>query len=108
MKLLRFVVILGLGIYCSFASTSTNIFGAPESKELRENVSMFGDSRLVQVTDRVYLAYAYDLVNAVFVIGDDGVVIIDTLARVENAERAKVSIITTPSSPITNTALTRS
>ena len=58
MKLLRFVLILGLGIYCSFASTSTNIFGAPESKELRENVSMFGDSRLVQVTDRVYLAYA--------------------------------------------------
>ncbi len=100
MKLLRFVLILGLGIYCSFASTSTNIFGAPESKELRENVSMFGDSRLVQVTDRVYLAYAYDLVNAVFVIGDDGVVIIDTLARVENAERALDSLRQITAKPI--------
>lgn len=56
--MLRFVLILGLVACCSFASTSTNIFGVPESKELCENVSMFGDSRLVQVTDRVYLAYA--------------------------------------------------
>jgi alkyl sulfatase BDS1-like metallo-beta-lactamase superfamily hydrolase len=78
-----------ISIVCSFAvSAGSSVFNVPMSAELRRNVAMFGDAELIKVTDRVYLAYAFDFVNCVFVIGDDGVVVIDTLARVENAQRA--------------------
>ena len=80
---------LFISIFFAFgASAPSSAFNVPMSKELQQTVSMFGESRLIKVTDRVYLAYAFDIVNSVFVIGDDGVVIIDTMARVENAQRA--------------------
>jgi|TARA_B110000261_G_C13064397_1_gene349529 alkyl sulfatase BDS1-like metallo-beta-lactamase superfamily hydrolase len=70
------------------------------SNDLRKNVAIFGEPQLIKVTDKVYLAFAFDLVNSVFVIGDDGVVIIDTLARVENAERALVELRKITDKPI--------
>ena len=92
---------LFISIFFAFgASAPSSAFNVPMSKELQQTVSMFGESRLIKVTDRVYLAYAFDIVNSVFVIGDDGVVIIDTMARVENAQRALAELRKITDKPI--------
>ena len=92
---------LFISIFFAFgASAPSSSFNVPMSKELQQTVSMFGESRLIKVTDRVYLAYAFDIVNSVFVIGDDGVVIIDSMARVENAQRALAELRKITDKPI--------
>ena len=89
-----------LVLFAFGASAASSVFNVPMSEDLRRNVSMFEEPRLIKVTDRVYLAYAFDLVNSVFVIGDDGVVVIDTLARVENAQRALTELRKITDKPI--------
>lgn len=80
--------------------SATSVFDVPVSPELRESFSIYGEPELIKITDRVYLAFAFDWVNCLFVIGDDGVIVIDTLFRVENAEKALAQLRKITNKPI--------
>ncbi|HSV53946.1 MAG TPA: alkyl sulfatase dimerization domain-containing protein [Burkholderiaceae bacterium] len=45
--------------------------------------------RIYRVADRVYSAVGYAIANVIFVVGDSGVVVIDTTERLESAEAAR-------------------
>lgn len=45
--------------------------------------------RIYRVADRVYSAVGYAIANVIFVVGDSGIVVIDTTERVESAEAAR-------------------
>ena len=88
MKHIRACLWVLLIICSSTGLSATSVIDVPVSPELQESFSIYGEPELIKITDRVYLAFAFDWVNCLFVIGDDGVIVIDTLFRVENAEKA--------------------
>ena len=46
------------------------------------------EQRVYKLTDRVYVAFGFDVANSTMVIGEDGIIIIDTLQTVESAKTA--------------------
>ena len=60
----------------------------------------FDEPQFIRVTDRVSLAYAYDLANMVVIEGDDGIILLDTLWKVELAEKVRAAIAQQTDKPI--------
>jgi alkyl sulfatase BDS1-like metallo-beta-lactamase superfamily hydrolase len=56
--------------------------------QLAAYLASHGEPRLEKVTERVYVARAYDGANFFFVVGDDGVVVVDASWHAETAQRA--------------------
>ena len=52
----------------------------------------FETPQLMTITDRVSLAFAFDLANVVVIEGDDGVILIDTGWKVELAQEIRAAI----------------
>ena len=100
MKHFRACLCVLLITYGPTGLSATSVSDVPVSPELRESFSIYGEPELIKITDRVYLAFAFDWVNCLFVIGDDGVIVIDTLFRVENAERALAQLRKITDKPI--------
>ncbi len=65
----------------------------PELQALSERAS---EPRLIKVSPRVYVAYAYDFANITFIEGDDGIVVIDAGWDTDVRSRASRPRLATP------------
>lgn len=69
-------------------------------KSLAQYLSRYAEPRLIPITDRVSLAFAFDLANVVVIEGDDGIILIDTGWKVELAEEIRAVIREKTQKPI--------
>ena len=51
-----------------------------------EHTQKFSPPKIVKVTDKIYSAVGYGMANSVMVVGDDGIIIIDTMLTYETAK----------------------
>ena len=58
------------------------------------------EQRVYKLTDRVYVAFGFDVANSTMVIGEDGIIIIDTLQTVESGKRALAEFRTITDKPV--------
>lgn len=70
------------------------------SEKLLTHQSVFQPPRLIDVSERVTVAYGYTMSNIVMIEGDDGIFIFDTGMRVEKAELALKALRTRTSKQI--------
>ena len=56
--------------------------------KLAHHQAAFEEPRVVQVSERVFVAYAYSMCNVIMVVGDESVAIFDTGFRLEEGEAA--------------------
>ena len=63
-------------------------------------IKRFETPQLMAITDRVSLAFAFDLANVVVIEGDDGVILIDTGWKVELAQEIRAAIAEKTEKPI--------
>jgi alkyl sulfatase BDS1-like metallo-beta-lactamase superfamily hydrolase len=77
---------------------------APASENLNEGLatflSRFAEPKLIPITERVSLAFAFDLSNVVVIEGDEGVILIDTGWKVELAQEIRAAIAEKTKKPI--------
>ena len=58
------------------------------SPRLAKHQEAFAEARVIQVSERVFVAFAYSMCNVVMVVGDEGVAIFDTGFRLEEGQAA--------------------
>ena len=93
----RFRIAL-VSLLLPFTAVAAEVGTNPELH--RRNIA-HGEPRLEKVTERVYVARAYDAVNFMFVLGDKGVIVVDTSWHVETAQRALDDLRKITQKPIT-------
>jgi len=85
------------------------VFSAPAAAEpqaqpvdpgLASYLSRYDEPRLIPITDRVSLAFAFDLANVVVIEGEGGLILIDTGWKVELAQEIRAAIAEKTDKPI--------
>jgi alkyl sulfatase BDS1-like metallo-beta-lactamase superfamily hydrolase len=69
-------------------------------QSLAQYLSRYAEPQLIPITDRVSLAFAFDLANVVVIEGDDGIILIDTGWKVELAQEIRAAIREKTQKPI--------
>lgn len=76
----------------------------PQDQAVDEGLATFlaryDEPRLIPITERVSLAFAFDLANVVVIEGEDGVILIDTGWKVELAQEIRAAIAEKTDKPI--------
>jgi alkyl sulfatase BDS1-like metallo-beta-lactamase superfamily hydrolase len=96
--LLYLIAIIGMLTSCSPLED-------PESNEVRTNPDLAAHSaefkqEVIKVTEGVYVAVGFGLANSVLLVGDDGVVIVDTMESAEAAAPVKKAFNKITSKPV--------
>jgi len=76
------------------------------SKKLKKHSNEFNKKEILKIDDNVYVAIGYGLANSIMIVGDTGVIIIDTLESVEVAREVKAAFSEISSKPIVGIVLT--
>ena len=79
------LILVTLGCAQTPAARKVTLAVHPELQELAERVSA---PRMIRVSPRVHVAYAYDFANITFIEGDDGIIVIDAGWSTEAAASA--------------------
>ncbi len=87
--LMVFALLLSLVITgCDAPSSSQSTGDVRAPRDLAEHTKEF-TKEVIKVTDGVWVAVGYGLANSIMLEGDDGLVIIDTMETIEEAEAVK-------------------
>ena len=87
LPLLSLLGALSVAVGCAHAPAPRTVMPAvhPELQELAAQASA---PRMIRVSPRVHVAYAYDFANITFIEGNDGVIVIDARWSSDAAQEA--------------------
>lgn len=91
MVLVLFLVTWGFLSACT-QSEAPEALNTGSNPELSAHTAEF-KKEVIKITDGVYVAVGFGLANSIFLVGDDGVIIIDTMESAEAAEAVKAEFL---------------
>ena len=92
--------LLGALVLACSVSAAAETQPQPVDQGLATFLARYDEPRLIPITERVSLAFAFDLANVVVIEGDDGVILIDTGWKVELAQEIRAAIAEKTDKPI--------
>ena len=92
-------LIVSFALVVPFPATSSDE-GPVLDEGLGRFLERYAQPALIPITERVSLAFAFDLANVVVIEGDDGVILIDTGWKVELAQEIRAAIAEKTDKPI--------
>ncbi len=93
------VVLFGLSILLSGCDKEERVTQVERPKSLTEHSKIF-EKQVIKVTDSVYVATGFGLANSIMIEGDDGLIIVDTMESVEEAEQVLAAFRKISSKPV--------
>lgn len=100
----RFAIAVAVMVCTSGVAAAQNAVLVPPEPSANESLlnhqERFSEPEIIVVRDNIYVAHGFDMCNMIFVEGPDGLIVMDTGMREENAARAIAAIREITDKPI--------